>query len=457
MSPVKLSTLEIRSTLGLAGLYSLRMFGMFLLLPILSVYAREIPGGDNPVLIGFALGAYGLTQALLQLPFGMLSDRIGRKKVIYFGLALFALGSIMAALAQDIYWMIAGRIIQGAGAISAAITALLADLTREEHRTKAMAVVGMSIGATFAVSLVGGPLLNQWIGVPGIFWMTAILSIAAIIGVATVIPDPEISRFHSDTEANRAWLPHVLQHRELLRLNFGVFVLHAAQMAMFFVIPLAMSQSGLPPQHHWWIYLPVVLIAFIAVAPAIIVGEKRNKLKPVFVSAVALMLVAQCGMALWLSSLTAIVIWLSLYFLAFNVLEATQPSLVSRIAPSAAKGTAMGVYSTTQSLGIFAGAAGGGALYHLAGAPAVFACCALLMLIWLVLACTMKPPLPVKSALYHLGDRWDGNAAGLSGRLSAVRGVREAVVMPDERVALLKVMRDDWDETQVEQIIQETN
>lgn len=457
MSAAKLTALEIRSTLGLAGLYSLRMFGMFLLLPILSVYAREIPGGDNHILIGFALGAYGLTQACLQLPFGMLSDRIGRKKVIYLGLTLFALGSVMAALADNIWWVIAGRVIQGSGAISAAITALLADLTREEHRTKAMAVIGMSIGGTFAVSLVAGPLLHQWIGVPGIFWMTAILSVAAMIGVATLIPDPRISRFHSDTEANRAWLPRVLHDRELLRLNFGVFVLHAAQMAMFFVIPLTLNQDGLPPEHHWWIYLPIVVGAFFLMVPAIIIGEKRNKLKQVFCIAIALMLLAQSGMALWLDGLPAVVLWLSLYFVAFNILEATQPSLVSKIAPSAAKGTAMGVYSTTQSLGIFVGGAGGGWLFHVAGPSAVFACCAVLMALWLYLASTMKPPLPVKSALYHLGDAWDGDASALSARLSAARGVREAVVMADERVALLKVMRDDWDELIVEQIIQETN
>lgn len=457
MSSPKLTTLEIRSTLGLAGLYSLRLFGMFLLLPILSVYSKEIPGGDNHVLIGLALGAYGLTQAVLQLPFGMLSDRIGRKKVIYLGLVLFALGSVMAALAPNIYWVIAGRVIQGSGAISAAITALLADLTREEHRTKAMAVVGMSIGVTFAVSLVAGPLLHQWIGVPGIFWLTAILSVCAIIGVATAIPDPAISRFHSDAETNKAWLPTVLHDPELLRMNFGVFALHAAQMAMFVVIPLSMKDVGLPANHHWWVYLPIVLGAFVLMVPAIVIGEKRNKLKKVFCGAIALMLVAQTGMALWLDTLPAIIVWLSLYFVAFNILEATQPSLVSKIAPAAAKGTAMGVYNTTQSLGIFLGGAGGGWLYHLYGSSAVFSFCAVLMLIWLALASTMKPPLPVKSALFHLGEAWNGDPNELSSRLSQLRGVREAVVMIDERVALLKVMRDDWDESGVEQIIQETN
>lgn len=457
MSAVKLTSVEIRSTLSLAGLYSLRMFGMFLLLPIMSLYGREIPGGDDMLLVGLAMGGYGITQALLQLPFGMLSDRIGRKKVIYIGLSLLVLGSVVAALATNIYWVIAGRLIQGAGAISAAIIALLADLTREEHRTKAMATIGMSIGSTFAISLVAGPVLFHVIGMSGIFWMTAGLAVCAMIGVATVIPNPRISRFHSDAETNTAWLPRVIKDRELLRLNVGVFALHAAQMAMFVAMPLALTAAGIAANHHWWVYLPVVIAGFLLMVPVIIVGEKRHRLKPVFCSAIALMLAAQLGMALWLDTLPAIVLWLSLYFIAFNILEAIQPSLVSKIAPAAAKGTAMGVYNTTQSLGISLGAAGGGWLFLHFGASALFASCATLILVWLLLATTMKAPLPVKSALYHLGDAWDGDATALSARLSTAHGVREAVVLLQERVALLKVMRDDWDEPAVEQIIQETN
>ena len=461
MSSVKLSALETRATLSLAGLYSLRMFGFFLLLPIMSVYAKEIHGGANHLWVGLALSAYGISQALLQLPFGMLSDRIGRKPVIYIGLVLLAIGSIVAAMAPNIYWVVVGRIIQGTGAMSAAVMALLADLTREEHRTKAMAVIGTSIGVTFAVSLVAGPLLFKLIGVPGIFWLTALLAAAAMIGVATVIPTPQSSRFHSDTEASLDWLKQVLRNRDLLRLDFGVFALHAAQMAMFVCIPLALGKSGLPADQQWEMYLPIVLGSFVLMVPAIIIGETRNCLKQVFAAAVALMLVAQLGMAATLNGLPLIAVWLSLYFIAFNILEATQPSLISKTAPAAAKGTAMGVYNTVQALGAALGGAGGGWLYqHYGshyGSTAVFIACSVLMAIWLGLALTMRPPLPLKSAMYSLGALWAGNASDLSARLVAVRGVREAVILPEERVALLKVMRDDWDQDRIEAIIQETH
>ena len=453
----KLTTLETRATAGLAALYSLRLLGLFLLMPVWSVYAREIPGGEDPRLMGLALGAYGLTQALLQLPLGMLSDRIGRKRVIYAGLAVFIVGAVVAALASNVVGVILGRALQGAGAISAAITALLADLTREEHRTRAMAVIGMSIGLTFAGSLVAGPLLHHWIGVPGIFWLTAGLGVLALIGVASVIPDPGISRFHPETEANRRWLRDVLHHPQLARLNWGVFALHAAQMSLFVGIPTALTQAGLAVEHHWTIYLPVVLIAFLLMAPAIIVAETRNQLKPVFLAAIALMALAQWGFTFEHSTLTALTLGLGVYFVAFNILEASQPSLVSKLAPAAAKGTAMGVYATLQSLGAFVGGAAGGWLLHHGGLTPLFAFSASLVVLWFFSALGMKPPLPVKSAIYHIGETWEGDAAALSARLAMLPGVIEAVVMKEERVALLKVMREGWDEAAVKQIISETN
>ncbi|WP_211243488.1 MFS transporter [Chitiniphilus eburneus] len=456
-STIRLSAVELRASLSLAGLYALRMLGMFLILPVFAVYAGRLPGGDNHVLVGLAFGAYGLTQALLQLPFGMWSDRVGRKRVIYIGLALFAVGSVICAMADHIAWMIVGRAVQGAGAISAAVTALLADLTREEHRTKAMAMIGASIASTFAVSLVAAPKLAEWVGLTGIFVLTAVLALAAIVGVARVIPNPALSRHHSDAEADTSRLPQVLRHGQLLRLNYGVFALHAGQMAMFTVMPLLLSRvGGLDVAHHWWVYLPVVLVSFVLMVPAVIVGEKRHKLKQVFLFAIALMFVAQLGMALWLPSLGAIVLWLGVYFVAFNILEATQPSLISKVAPVEARGTAMGVYNTCQSAAMFIGSAMAGWLYQHAGAEPVFLAGAVLMAIWLVVAAGMRAPLPVSTRMFHIGEHWGGDAVGLSDKLGRIDGVKEAVVLMDERVALLKVLQTGWDEAAAQQLIAET-
>ena len=458
MSQIRMSALELRASTSLAGIYSLRMFGMFLILPIFALYAPQLRGGEDHMLVGIALGAYGLTQAILQLPFGMLSDRIGRKRVIYIGLLLMALGSLICASANDIYTMILGRAVQGSGAISAAITALLADLTREEHRTKAMAMIGMSIGLTFAFSLAAGPTLYKTLTMPDIFVLIGVLSLAALLGVWKIVPQPALSRFHSDAEANPTKLRDVLRDPQLLRLNYGIFALHAAQMAMFTVMPLILLKTGgLDANHHWQVYLPIMVGAFILMIPAIIYGEKKAKLKQVFVAAVALMFVAQTGMALTLNSFWNIVILLGGYFIAFNILEATLPSLISKIAPAAAKGTAIGVYNATQSFGTFLGGALGGYLYKHHGTSAVFAACGLLMLIWLLVAATMQPPPAVKTQMFHIGDNWQGDVRELSRKLGALRGVKEAVVIAEEGVAYLKVLQSDWDEAGVLRLIQETN
>ncbi|OWY40646.1 MFS transporter [Xenophilus sp. AP218F] len=448
---------ELRASLGLAGIYALRMLGMFLILPVFALYANTLQGADNHTLIGIALGSYGLTQAILQLPLGMLSDKIGRKKVIYGGLILFAIGSFVAAGAHDIATLTLGRVIQGAGAISAAITALLADLTREENRTKAMAMIGMSIGTTFAASLVLGPLLAKYIGVNGIFALTGVLSLAALAGVWLIIPNPVQSRFHSDAEANTKRLPAVLKNSQLLRLNYGIFALHAAQMAMFITIPFALIKTAhLDKSEHWQVYLPVTVIGFLLMVPAIIYGEKKARLKQVFVGAIALMTAAQAGMALALNSFWMIAGWLALYFIAFNILEATLPSLISKIAPADAKGTAIGVYNTAQSFGLFLGAAAGGWLYTHFGPTGVFAFTSALMLSWLVWSFGMQPPKAVRSVMYHIGDSWQGDAAALSRQLAAVDGVSEAIVLQEDRVAYLKVSQQSWDETEVKRLIQQT-
>lgn len=445
----KMTPTELRSTISLASIYGLRMLGLFLILPIFSVYAETLKGGSNHTLIGLALGAYGLTQVLLQLPFGIASDKYGRKKVIYIGLVLFIIGSVVAALATDIYMVIIGRAIQGAGAVSAVVTALVADLTREEHRTKAMAMIGGTIGITFALSLVAGPLLNQWIGVSGIFWMTAVLSFMAILVVKYYVPNPIVSQFHSDAQAAPEKMKSVLRDRQLLRLNFGTFSLHAAQMAMFIVVPFALTEtSGMNVNTHWQVYLPVLIASFVLMLPAIIIGEKRAKLKTVFIGAVALMLVAQIVFASTIHQFWGVVISLLIYFTAFNILEASLPSLISKMAPAASKGTAMGVHSTAQSFGIFLGAVVGGYLSHRFDYSAVFIFCAVLMCIWLVLTFGMITPPAVRTKMYHLNNLNAQQATTLAQEISQMVGVYEAVAIAQEKLLIVKVNNQQSNDSQ---------
>jgi len=454
----RMSPPELRTSAALASVYGLRMLGLFLILPVFAVYAEQLPGGESHTLIGLALGTYGLTQALLQLPFGMASDHLGRKRVIYFGLALFALGSLIAAISTDIYWVIVGRSIQGAGAVNAAVTALLADLTREEHRTKAMAMIGGSIGLTFAASLVLGPALYSLISIPGIFALTGVLALAAVAVVRYVVPDPQTSSFHSDAETAPARLKGVLRNPELRRLNFGIFALHVVQMAMFVVVPLALRETGgLDANHHWQVYLPVLAISVVFMIPLILYGEKRARLKPVFIASIALMLAAQLAFVPAIGNFWDIVVALTLYFIAFNVLEASLPSLVSRIAPAGAKGTAMGVYNTSQSLGLFVGGALGGLLSHRFGPPSVFVFGSVLIGLWLWLALGMRTPPMVKNLMYHISARSNDDARRLEQRLAAVLGVVEVVVLAEEGAAYLKVNAHTLDEQALRQVLASTS
>ena len=388
-SSARMTRTEIRATVSLASIFALRMLGLFLILPVFSVHAKSLPGGNNAALVGLALGIYGLTQSFGQIPFGAASDKYGRKRVIVIGLILFALGSLIAAAATDIVWVIVGRAVQGAGAISAAVTAFIADSTREEHRTKAMAMVGGSIGLTFAGSLVAAPLLYDIIGMGGIFLLIGILSLLAIPVVLLVVPDAPART------PERVSFGKVLNDGELMRLNYGVFALHVTQMAMFVVMPSALVQyAGLPLPAHWKIYLPVVLASFVLMLPPVFIGEKHGKTKQVFVAAIALLLLVEIGMWAVLSQPTThwlvLVMLLLAFFIAFNILEASQPSLVSRIAPTAARGTALGVYNTLQALGLFCGGALGGWLTQHAGASSVFVLGAGLTVVWLIIAANMK-------------------------------------------------------------------
>jgi MFS family permease len=455
----KMSPVEMRATISLASIYGLRMLGMFLILPIFAIYASTLPSKPSSLMIGLALGAYGLTQAMFQLPFGMASDKYGRKPMIYIGLAIFAIGSMVAALAMNIEGIILGRAIQGAGAVSAVVTALVADLTRDENRTKAMATIGGTIGVAFAISLVGGPLLNQWIGVPGIFFLTAVLTLAAIAVVKYVVPDPVNSHYHSDASAAPAKLKDVLKNKQLLRLNYGIFALHAAQMAMFVVVPFAITKSShMDVNQHWYIYLPVLLASFVLMVPAIIYAEKQAKIKLVFVSAIGIMFAAQLMFAASIQHFWGIVVSLTLYFIAFNVLEASLPSIISKIAPAAAKGTAIGVYNTSQSLGIFVGGVLGGYLSHTFGFSSVFIFCSIMMFIWFGLAYSMQSPPAVKTKMYSMDEAVSelshDSANALKANLAKLAGVIEAVVLPQERTVILKIDKSqNWDEAQLEILV----
>ena len=383
-----MSGTEKRAGAALASVFALRMLGLFLILPVFAIHAQTLPGGDDLTLVGIALGAYGLTQAMFQIPFGMASDVFGRKRVIVFGLLLFAAGSVLAALATDIWWTIGGRILQGAGAISAAVTALAADLTREQHRTKVMAMIGSSIGLMFAVSLVAAPALYAVIGMSGIFWLTAGFAIGAI-GLVTHVTPPAPPIPPGPKPAFR----EVLLDTQLMRLNFGIFTLHMVQMAMFVVVPGLLIRYGGPPlASHWKIYLPAVLASFVLMVPAIILAEKYNKVQPVFLFAIGLLLATLLVMWSGSSSFMVVAGGLLSFFVAFNILEAMLPSLISRVAPARAKGAALGVYNTTQALGLFVGGALGGWLMKNHDAGAVFMFDALMVTLWFAAAAIFFRP-----------------------------------------------------------------
>ncbi|MGH8743258.1 MAG: MFS transporter [Burkholderiales bacterium] len=446
----RMSSLELRASMGLASIFGLRMLGMFVILPVFALYAEDLPGGNDHTLVGIALGAYGLTQAILQIPFGWLSDRYGRKAILYGGLVLFAFGSFVAAAAHDIYMIIFGRILQGTGAISAAAIAMAADLTREQHRTKAMALIGTTIGLTFALSLVVSPLLNQWIGVPGIFTMTGVLALLAML-VVWWIPNPQRHALVSQQDGVKLHL--VLKDAQLLRLNYGIFALQAVLMALFIVVPFSLRKAGLELNRHWQVYLPVMIVSFIAMVPAIIFAEKQNKLKQVFCAAVALLLATQVLAPWLLGSLWEIAVMLVAFFTAFNILEAMLPSLISRLAPVGAKGTAVGVYSSVQFFGVFLGAAVGGFLSQHYGTPAVFAFCTLLLLLWLIVTLSMKVQGAVTTKMYSIPAMNGHQAGGLSRQLALVPGVKEVQVLAEEGVAYLQVDSRGFDEQNVVRLI----
>ena len=441
----KLGSLERRAGAALALIYAFRMLGLFMILPVFVLYAEDLPEA-TPLLTGLALGIYGFSQAVLQIPFGMLSDRIGRKPVIAGGLVIFAIGSLLAASADSIYGIIAGRALQGAGAIAAALMALAADLSREEHRTRMMALIGISIGVSFAASMILGPLLNEWIGVSGIFAGTAVL---ALIGIAVLylgVPNPVHSHFHRDAELESGSVLSVLKTADLLRLDAGIFFLHFVLMCVFLVIPLQLRDTaGLAAADHWRVYLPVFALSLLLMLPFIILAERRRVMKPVFLGAIMLLAGATLGF-LNSASLWPLVASLVLFFVAFNLLEASLPSLVSKTAHAVHKGTAMGIYSSSQFLGAFAGGLAGGAAYEIGAARGVYLTVLGGVGIWLLIAAFMTKPRHLTTYLLHVGELGPQKIAQLTPQLAAVAGVVEVVVIQDEGVAYLKVEKHVLDE-----------
>ncbi len=449
-----MNSCERQSVFSLAGIYGLRMLGLFMILPVFSLYAEGLEG-VTPALIGIALGIYGLTMALFQIPFGMLSDRFGRKPILATGLVLFALGSVVAAMSDSIWGVIIGRAIQGSGAIAAAMMALLADLTREEERTKAMAMMGGSIGMSFILALMLGPFLNTAMGVNGIFWLTAGLAIAGIGILYRLVPEPLQSHFHRDVETVPEQLKQICYDRQLLRLDLGIMIQHGVLMAMFTVLPFVLRDNlGMASSEYAWFYLPVLMLSVLGMLPLILFAEKKRKVKQVFIASVALMVCAEILLGRAHQSLLTVALGMVLFFLAFNVLEACLPSLVSRFAQADSKGTAMGVYSTSQFFGAFVGGAGGGLLSSHFGVSGVFYACAAAAGLWFVFAVSMKAPAYLSAFMAHvhveLAD--EGAAAEMAEALLEIEGVSEAKVVPEDAVAYLKVDQKKFDPASVSKI-----
>ncbi|MFL6608875.1 MAG: MFS transporter [Pseudomonas sp.] len=448
----RMSSGETRAASGLALVFAFRMLGMFMVLPVLATYGMDLAGA-TPALIGLAIGAYGLTQAIFQIPFGMISDRIGRRPVIYLGLIVFALGSVLAANADSIWGVIAGRILQGAGAISAAVMALLSDLTREQHRTKAMAMIGMTIGLSFAVAMVVGPLLTRAFGLSGLFLATGAMALVGVLIVAFIVPRSTGPLQHRESGVARQALVPTLKHPDLLRLDLGIFVLHAMLMSSFVALPLALvEKAGLPKEQHWWVYLTALLISFFAMIPFIIYGEKRRKMKRVLLGAVVTLMLTELFFWQFGDSLRALVIGTVVFFTAFNLLEASLPSLISKVSPAGGKGTAMGVYSTSQFLGSALGGILGGWLFQHGGLSVVFLGCAALAALWLAFAVTMREPPYVTSLRLPLSPEAI-REAGLAERLRAVVGVTDAVVVADEAAVYIKLDTELLDRATLERLV----
>ncbi|WP_411849168.1 MFS transporter [Yersinia ruckeri] len=451
MNDNKMTPLELRATWGLGTVFSLRMLGMFMVLPVITTYGMALAGASE-ALIGIAIGIYGLAQAIFQIPFGLVSDRIGRKPLIVGGLLIFALGSVIAAISDSIWGIILGRALQGSGAIAAAVMALLSDLTREQNRTKAMAFIGVSFGITFAIAMVLGPIVTHAFGLSTLFWAIAVLALLGIVITLAVVPSTDTHVLNRESSIVKGSVNKVLKNSRLLKLNFGIMCLHILLMSSFVVLPQAMAKAGLQPEQHWKVYLVTMLVSFMAVVPFIIYAEVKRQMKQVFIGCVFVLLIAE--LVLWASGehLWGIIAGIQIFFIAFNVMEAILPSLISKESPAGYKGTAMGIYSTSQFIGVAIGGSLGGWLFGLEGEGMVFIAGALIALMWFTVSITMQEPPYVSSLRITLSELAVKDAA-LEDRIKAQPGVTEAIVVAAERSAYVKVDTKQTNRNQLEQLV----
>ncbi|TMO21987.1 MFS transporter [Pseudoalteromonas sp. S4741] len=451
MTASSLNSREKRAAVSLASVFAFRMLGLFMLMPVLAIYGQELEG-FSPIWIGFAIGAYGLTQAVLQIPMGRLSDKIGRKKVIVGGLAVFALGSVIAALAESIQMVTVGRALQGMGAIASALLAFASDLSRDEQRPKVMAVIGMSIGMSFAFAMLLGPIVAASWGIAGVFWLTAILAVCGIFIVTMLVPSAINKAPKGDTLASFSDIKKLIKHPQLARLNVGVLLLHLTLTTIFVVLPSQLIKDGLVAENHWQLYIPVLFLAFFLMVPVMIVAIKKEREKQAFIGSVMVLIVSMLSMSMWANSVVGIAVCMLLYFVAFNFLEATMPALVSRIAPASQKGSAMGGYSSSQFLGAFLGGMLGGYVAQTTSTQAVFAAAALVGVIWLIIAWKMQ--VPPKSKVISLMTQLDSEeqAQTLASQLVALPGVIEATVVRDESRSYLKINDKEFDLDQARRV-----
>ena len=452
MSNHSLNPLEKRAAVSLASVFAFRMLGLFMLMPVLAIYGQSL-ADVSPMWIGLAIGAYGLTQALLQIPMGWLSDKFGRKPIIIAGLIVFALGSVVAATAESIYWVTVGRALQGMGAIASALLALASDLSRDEQRPKVMAVIGMCIGLSFAIAMLLGPMVAASFGIAGVFWLTAMLALLGILIIVFVVPSAKQRAPKGDTVATFSDIRRLVKDPQLVRLDIGVMFLHLTLTTLFVVLPGQLITGGLIAAEHWQLYIPVLLLAFVFMAPLMMVAIKKGKEKAAFLASIVLLTVSSISLVIAVDSIMAIALCMLLYFVAFNFLEATMPALVARLAPANQKGSAMGVFSSGQFFGAFLGGLLGGYIAEFGEPQGVFAAVACIGVIWLVIAWNMQ--IPPKSKIISLSVPLSDveKAADIADKLVMLPGVIEATVVREESRSYLKIDDKIFDLNQAKQVL----
>ncbi|MGL9769243.1 MAG: MFS transporter [Sodalis sp. (in: enterobacteria)] len=451
MNDKKMTGMELRATWGLSAVFSLRMLGMFMVLPVLTTYGMALQGA-NEALIGLAIGIYGLAQAVFQIPLGLMSDRVGRKQIIVGGLFIFALGSTIPILTNSIWGVILARAIQGSSAIAAVAMALLSDLTREQNRTKAMAFIGISFGVTFGISMVLGPIITHAIGLKGLFCCITALTVVGIALTLLVVPTAGAHKLNRESSIVYESFGKVLANPQLLKLSIGIFFLHSILMSNFVAFPSMMARAGFLPNEQWKVYFVTILVSFTAVVPVIIYAEAKRRMKHVFLSCVTLLLLAELVLLATNGHLWVIFTGIQMFFLAFNIMEALLPSLISKESPAGYKGTAMGIYSTSQFLGIAFGGILGGFLFQLENNWLVFLANSTITLAWWLISITLREPPYVSSLRISLPGHMAIDSQ-LAQSLQALPGVTEVIIVPEECSAYIKVDIKQTNRAALEKIV----